>query len=142
MASFIATAPLMYGLAKTGCLFGGCCHGKEYEGPFAIVYSGANGGSYFPAQIIDMTVFIAMFAVNLILIRKMKNKIAAIYVILALLTVVRFLLEYLKYYHDGSLIASGQVSVLVAGAASIVLVTVWKFLLKVGKAPAAAGAQN
>ena len=142
MASFIATAPLMYGLAKTGCLFGGCCHGKEYEGPFAIVYSGANGGSYFPAQIIDMVVFIAMFVINLILIRKMKNKIAAIYVILALLTVVRFLLEYLKYYHDGSLIASGQVSVLVAGAASIVLVTVWKFLLKVGKAPAAAGAQN
>ena len=136
MASFIAAAPLMYGLAKSGCLIGGCCHGKEYEGPLAIVYSGANGGSYFPAQIVDMAVFIAMFAVNLILVKKMRNKLAAIYVILAALTVVRFLLEYLKYYHDGSLIASGQVSVLIAGAASVVLVTVWKFLLGIGKEPA------
>ena len=141
MASFVATAPLMYGLAKSGCLIAGCCHGKEYEGPFAIVYSGANGGSYFPVQIIDMIVFIAMFAVNMVLIKKMKNKIAAIYIILAALTVVRFLLEYPKYYHDGSLIASGQVTVLAAGAASIVLVTVWKFMLKPGKEPAT-GAQN
>ena len=90
----------------------------------------------FPAQIVDMAVFIAMFAVNLILVKKMKNKLTAIYVILAALTVVRFLLEYLKYYHDGSLIASGQVSVLIAGAASVVLVTVWKFLLGIGKEPA------
>ena len=142
MASFIATAPLMYGLAKTGCLFGGCCHGKDYEGPLAIVYSGTNGGSYFPAQIIDMVVFIAMFALNLILIRKIKNKVLAIYVILAALTAVRFLLEYLKFYHDGSLISSGQVTVLIAGAASITLVTVWKFLLRVGKAPAVSSAGN
>ena len=130
MASFVAAAPLMYGLAKTGCLFAGCCHGKPYDGPLAIVYSGPQGGSYFPAQIIDMASFILLFVMALILIGKMKNRILAIYMILLILTVVRFLLEYLRSYHEGTLISSGQVTVLIAGAVALILVTIWKGVVK------------
>lgn len=131
MASFVATAPLMYGLAKTGCLFAGCCHGKPYDGPFAIVYSSTGiQGSYFPAQIIDMISFILLFVIALILIGSMKNKIFAIYMILIILTVVRFLLEYLRSYHEGTLISSGQVTVLIAGALALILVTIWKGVVK------------
>jgi len=131
MLSFVTSAPLMYALAKTGCLFAGCCHGKPYDGPFAIVYTGGtHQGSYFPVQLIDMAVFLAFHVFALIIASKMKNKVRAIYIILAALIPVRFLLEYLKYYHDGSLIASGQITVLIAGALALIVVTVWKKVLK------------
>ena len=131
MASFVASSPLMYGLAKFGCLFAGCCHGKEYYGPFAIVYHGEHEGSYFPAQIIDMISFVIIFIISSILIRKLENKVRAIYIIFAILIPVRFILEYLRYYHDGSLIASGQITVLIAGAAALILITIWKAVLKI-----------
>lgn len=133
MATFVATAPLMYGLAKFGCLFAGCCHGKSYDGPFAVVYHGKMEGSYFPAQIIDMVIFIMIFITGMILIHKMKNKTAAIYIILLILIPVRFLLEYFRSYHEGTLISSGQITVLLAGAAALILVTVWKGVMKIGK---------
>lgn len=131
MASFVASAPLMYGLAKLGCLFAGCCHGKDYHGPFAVVYHGSEPGSYFPAQLIDMTAFLIIFIVSLILVLKMKNKVTAVRIIIAVTIPVRFLLEYLRYYHDGSLIESGQIFVLVAGAIAVILVFVWEKLLKI-----------
>lgn len=131
MASFIATAPLMYGLAKFGCFFAGCCHGKPYEGPLAVTYHNEHAGTYFPVQLFDMLVFILVHIIAVILIRKMKNKVNAIYIILAILVPVRFLLEYLRYYHDGSVIASGQIKVLIAGALAVILVFVWKKVLKI-----------
>ena len=131
MASFVASAPLMYGLAKFGCLFAGCCHGKDYSGPFAIVYHGDHPGSYFPTQLIDMAAFIIIFIIASILIRKMKNKVNAIYIIFAIMIPVRFALEYLKYYHDGSIISGGQITVLIAGLLAVILITVWKKVLKI-----------
>jgi len=132
MASFVTSAPLMYALAKTGCLLAGCCHGKPYTGIFAIVYTGGDHeGSYFPVQLIDMAVFLVLHLFAVIVISKIKNKVRAIYIILAVFIPVRYLLEYLKYYHDGSLIASGQITVLIAGAAALILVTVWYKVLKI-----------
>jgi len=132
MASFVTSAPLMYALAKTGCLLAGCCHGKEYHGPFAIVYTGGDHhGSYFPVQFIDMAVFLAVHVFALILTSKMKNKVNAVYIIVAVCIPVRFLLEYLKYTHDESLISSGQILVLIAGAFAVTVITVWKRVLKI-----------
>ena len=131
MASFVASAPLMYGLAKFGCLFAGCCHGKDYSGPFAIVYHGANEGSYFPAQLIDMAVFILLFIIASFLIFKMKNKVTAILIIFAIAVPVRFALEYLKYYHEGAFIEPGQITVLVAGILAFILLFIWKKVLKI-----------
>ena len=132
MASFVSSAPLMYALAKTGCLLAGCCHGKEYNGAFAIVHiGGTHNGSYFPAQIIDMAAFLAIHILAVILTGKMKNKVRAVYIILAVTIPVRFLLEYLRYEHDGSLISSGQVTVLITGAIVLSVVTIWnKAILK------------
>ena len=131
MAAFVAAAPLMYGLAKIGCLLAGCCHGKDYTGPLAVVYHGENAGSYFPAQIIDMTVFLVMFVIAAVLILKMQNKVRAILIIIGIAIPVRYVLEYFREYHDGSLIAPGQISVLVAGSLAIIIILVWKKLLKI-----------
>ena len=132
MASFITSAPLMYALAKIGCLLAGCCHGKEYYGPFAIVHvGGEHAGSFFPAQIIDMLAFLILHVFALLITDKMRNKVHSIYIILAVVIPVRFLLEYLKYSHNGSLISSGQITVLIAGAVAVILITVWKKALKI-----------
>ena len=131
MASFVASAPLMYGLAKIGCLLAGCCHGKDYSGPLAIVYHGDTEGSYFPVQLIDMAVFIVIFAVSSLLVLKMKNKVKAIYIILGFTIPVRFLLEYLRYYHDGHIIEKGQIEILIAGAFALIIITIWKKVLKI-----------
>ena len=132
MSSFVSSAPLMYGLAKIGCLLAGCCHGKEYYGPFAIVHTGGgHAGSFFPAQLIDMAAFLIIHVFAVIITSKMKNKVSAIYIILGVLIPVRYLLEYLKYDHDGSLMSSGQIKVLCAGAIALILVTVWKKALKI-----------
>ena len=131
MASFVTSAPLMYALAKTGCLLAGCCHGNEYNGPFAVVHiGGTHDGSFFPAQIIDMLAFLAIHILAVILTGRMRYKVHAIYIILAVTIPVRFLLEYLRYEHDGSLISSGQIIVLITGAITLVVVTIWKKVLK------------
>ena len=131
MTSFVVSAPLMYGLAKIGCFLAGCCHGKEYTGPMAIVYHGANAGSYFPTQLIDMASFIIVFVISSILIFKLKNKLKAIYITFAMLIPVRYALEYLKYYHEGHIIESGQLKVLLAGVIAVGLIFIWQKVLKI-----------
>ena len=131
MTSFVVAAPLMYGLAKIGCFLAGCCHGKEYYGPFAVVYSNEHAGSYFPIQLVDMVIFILLHVFAVIITNKMKNKVRAIYIILGVTRPVRFAIEYTRYYHDGSLIAPGQVTVLIAGVLAVIMVFVWKKVLKI-----------
>ena len=131
MTSFVVAAPLMYGLAKIGCFLAGCCHGKEYYGPFAVVYSNEHAGSYFPIQLVDMVIFILLHVFAVIITNRMKNKVRAIYIILGVTIPVRFAIEYTRYYHDGSLIAPGQVTVLIAGVLAVIMVFVWKKVLKI-----------
>ena len=130
LASFAAAAPLMYGLSKTGCLLAGCCHGKPYNGPFAIVNHGYHAGSFFPAQLVDMAVFFILHIIALILVIKMENKLKAVYILIAIALPVRFATEYLRYTNTG-ILDKGQIKVLVAGAISIGIVVLWKKLLKV-----------
>ena len=131
MTSFVVSAPLMYGLAKMGCFLAGCCHGKEYYGPFAVVYSNEHAGSYFPIQLVDMVIFLLLHVFAVLITNKMKNKVRAIYIILGVTIPIRFALEYTLYYHDGSLIASGQVTVLIVGVLAVLVIFIWKKLLKI-----------
>ena len=131
MTSFVVSAPLMYGLAQIGCFLAGCCHGKEYYGPFAVVYSNEHAGSYFPIQLVDMVIFILLHVFALLITNKMKNKVRAIYIILGVMIPIRFALEYTRYYHDESLVASGQVTILIAGTLGILMIFIWKKILKI-----------
>lgn len=131
MTSFVVSASLMYGLAKMGCFLAGCCHGKEYYGPFAVVYSNEHAGSYFPIQLVDMVIFLLIHVFAVLITNKMKNKVRAIYIILGVTIPIRFALEYTRYYHDGSLIASGQVTVLIVGVLAVLVIFIWKKLLKI-----------
>lgn len=132
MSSFICASSLMYGLSKTGCLLAGCCRGFPYEGPLAISY-GTSHISYFPAQFADMIIFLTLHIVSLILLNRMRDKMAFIYIIIPLLTVARFLIEYLRSYNDGKFLGQGHISVIIAGGMSLILMIIWKGVVINGK---------
>ena len=124
IASFIVSAPLMYGIAKIGCFMAGCCHGKEYFGPLAVTYHNKYEGTYFPIQIVESVVYILIFVISLLLAIKMKNKIHVIAIIFAIILPVRFVTEYFRYYNEGTLISKDQIIVLIAAAIAAALVIV------------------
>ena len=60
----VTALPLIYSIAKLGCLFGGCCEGLPYTGPFAVRYL-RNGQTVqadsIPVQLIETVVFLLLF---------------------------------------------------------------------------------
>ena len=130
LASYVPAAPLMYGLSKTGCFLAGCCHGKAYEGHFAVSYHNSYAGTYFPIQLVDMAVFILIHLLALVLVLKMKNKVLAIFIVIFVTLPARFVLEYFRYTHNGELISRDQIIVLIAAAIAFVLLIAYKIALK------------
>ena len=124
MASFIVSAPLMYGIAKIGCFLAGCCHGKEYSGPFAVTYHNKYEGTYFPIQIVESFIYLLIFVISFMLVCKMKNKIHVIAVIFAIVLPVRFVSEYFRYYNEGTIISPDQLIVLIAAVIAATLVII------------------
>lgn len=130
LSSFVPAAPLMYGLSKLGCFLAGCCHGKAYQGNFAVVYHNQYEGTYFPVQLVDMAVFILIHILALILVMKMKNKAHAIFIVIFITLPSRFVLEYFRYTHDGTLISRDQIIILIAAAIAFALLIAGKIILK------------
>jgi len=130
LASYVPAAPLMYGLSKLGCFLAGCCHGKAYQGHFAVAYHNQYEGTYFPVQLVDMAVFILIHILALILVMKMKNKAHAIFIVIFITLPSRFVLEYFRYTHDGTLISRDQIIILIAAAIALALLIAGKIILK------------
>ena len=130
LSSFVPAAPLMYGLSKLGCFLAGCCHGKAYHGHFAVAYHNQYEGTYFPVQLVDMAVFILIHILALILVMKMKNKAHAIFIVIFITLPSRFVLEYFRYTHDGTLISRDQIIILIAAAIAFALLIAGKIILK------------
>ncbi len=101
--SYILALPLMYGISKIGCTFAGCCAGMHYEGPFAI--TGIHGGSVFPIQILEVIVFLIVFAVSLFLELKDKFRPFAAAIIYAL---IKILLDFLRDTHKIDVFSPNQ----------------------------------
>lgn len=93
--------PLGHAFGRVGCLLAGCCHGIEYNGPFAIYYSNSLLGvsptqGYFPVQPLEA---IANMAICMILVRLRKCNEGRKYLLLWYLSIyalVRFGLEFLR----------------------------------------------
>ncbi len=130
LSSFVPAAPLMYGLSKLGCFLAGCCHGKAYHGHFAVAYHNQYEGTYFPVQLVDMAVFILIHILALILVMKMKNKAHAIFIVIFITLPSRFVLEYFRYTHNGTLISRDQIIILIAAAIAFALLIAGRIILK------------
>jgi prolipoprotein diacylglyceryltransferase len=99
-SAYIMSLGLMYSVSKLGCFFAGCCFGIEYSGIFGVTYvdQGMKSVSRVPVQLIESVLFLAAFlAINFLY---KKNKKIAIPVSLISYSLLKFGLDFLRYY-DG-----------------------------------------
>lgn len=115
--SSLLSLPLMYGVAKLGCLFAGCCHGIHYYGPLNIKYEIHHGESFFPIQLLESISFLILFAI-LMFFNKKKN---ISYVIIILSALLKFLLDFLRISHVGVILSLNQVISLVLIVVTLIL---------------------
>lgn len=91
---------LAQAFGRIGCMFAGCCYGKETDGWFHIIYEHSdfapNGVPLIPTQLIMSVLNFVHFGLLLFLAKKLKyqGQVAGCYLIFY--SVGRFFLEYLR----------------------------------------------
>ncbi len=98
--NFLFILPFAHGFGRIGCFMAGCCYGIPYSGPFAVTFplqSLALGGvPLFPVQLVEALVLIVLSFV--LFVQSYREKQAhSIDTYLVCYSIVRFLLEYLRY---------------------------------------------
>ena len=100
---YAVAIPLGHALGRIGCLFGGCCYGMPYNGPFAVTYSentlsnAPKNIPLLPIQGIEAGLLIVLFIILLIIYFKSKGKNTALIGYFLGYSVIRFVLEYFRY---------------------------------------------
>lgn len=105
--------PLMYSIGKIGCSIVGCCHGVEYDGVFHVAYGATSpaptGVNLFPVQFSETIVFFLIFLfVQFYCLRNRKNPKFTVGLAMILCGLAKFLLEFLRMSHKGTIISSTQ----------------------------------
>lgn len=103
-ASVVPFIPLGHALGRIGCAMAGCCYGMEYYGPGAIYYPDNHplypfldpGAGHFPVQFLEAFLDIIIMVILLAFLRKQRRKYDAIFLYLALYSVMRFCTEMLR----------------------------------------------
>lgn len=100
------SAPLIYGLSKIACFVAGCCRGISYDGPMVVYYGNSNSG-FFPIQLVEVIVFVSLFAGLISASGKLKTwqlMRLSVWSSLAL----KFLLDFLRDTHAKDLLSMNQ----------------------------------
>lgn len=101
----IISLPLIYGLTKIACFIVGCCYGIPYNGIFSITYTHGLNKPLFPIQITETIVFLIIF----IICHKLRNNKNIIYITIILVSIFKFILDFLRYDHITKLITVNQI---------------------------------
>lgn len=105
--SYLFTIPLIHAFGRIGCFMGGCCYGRPYNGPFAVVFPEGSfppsGIGLFPVQLVESACLFLISLLLFILTYKVHSKfVAETYFIVY--GIVRFVLEFFRYdFERGSL---------------------------------------
>lgn len=101
--SVVPFIPLGHAIGRIGCALAGCCYGMEYYGPFAIYYPSDNplyyfnpAKGHFPVQFLEALLDVVIMIILLIFLRKKRRKFDAVFLYLALYSVMRFCTEMLR----------------------------------------------
>lgn len=123
---------LAQGIGRIGCLFAGCCYGKETDSWFAIEYHKSNhapnGVKLIPTQIISSVGDFLICAILVIYASKKPKRghVALAWVILY--SVGRFAVEFLRNDHRGSIgvLSTSQMISIALALVSIILFIISK----------------
>ncbi len=102
-AAYILALPLMYAIGKIGCSFAGCCAGIHYGGPFAV--TGLTGDRVFPIQMLEVIVFLLVFAISFAF--ELKGKFEPFFAA-SVYALVKILLDFLRDTHTRTIISPNQ----------------------------------
>ncbi len=100
---YAVAIPLGHALGRIGCLFGGCCYGMPYDGPFAVTYTentlsnAPKNIPLLPIQGIEAALLIVLFIILLIIYFSAKGKNTALITYFFGYSIIRFTLEYFRY---------------------------------------------
>jgi len=119
------------GFGRVGCMFAGCCYGRETDGWFHVIYHSSdfapNGVALIPTQMVMAILNFAHFFILAFLIKKLvkhDGQIAGFY--LVFYSIGRFFLEYLRNDPRGNvdILSTSQfisLFILAAGVGTILL---------------------
>lgn len=98
--NLIFLIPFIHCFGRIGCFMAGCCYGRPYDGPGAVVFPENSyalpGVKLFPVQLVEAGLLL-MIALIVLILQIKKNWYYTIETYLILYGVVRFALEYFRY---------------------------------------------
>ena len=122
----ILSLPLVYGLTKVACSIVGCCGGIPYTGIFKVKYLNALNIWQFPIQIVETITFIVLF----LILNKFKNNKYINYMVLIFVSIIKFLLDFLRYEHLNIFITRNQIFSILLLVIVLIVFVVNKISLK------------
>ena len=130
MASWVVTAPLMYGLAKTACHISGCCVGIPYHGKWAVVYE-SDHISRFPVQLSESLLFTLIFLIGLFMLLISGKPLLTSRVVIVISVIAKFSMDYLRegHYITKSPLSQNQILALICGVIALGLVEIMNNIL-------------
>ncbi len=99
---YATVVPLGHAFGRIGCLFGGCCYGMEYDGPFAVVYHYRISDStpldtpLLPTQLIETVGLLLIFAILLTVYLKGAKPGVVPVIYLCCYSVMRITIEFFR----------------------------------------------
>lgn len=119
----ILSLPLVYGLTKIACAIAGCCGGIPYEGIFKVKYVDMQNIWQFPVQVTETIVSLIIFMICY----KFRDKKNISYITLILVSITKFLLDFLRYDHVKILITRNQIFSIILLIITISVFSINKF---------------
>ncbi len=121
ISAYILPMPLIYGIAKIGCFFTGCCQGMNYSGIFSVMYRGDADICHqylFPVQILESIVFIIIFITGIHMYqRKFKY---CDQIVLFLCGLGKGSLDFLRFSHGTDTLSFNQIICMFVCISSII----------------------
>lgn len=116
----IISLPLIYGISKIGCFLAGCCYGIPYNGILSVTYTSDLNIPLFPIQLLESIVFIITF----LILNKIKDKYDKyiIEITIIVCSLIKFLLDFLRYDHVFKIITKNQIISIVFIIVVIILI--------------------
>ncbi len=93
--------PLIHAFGRLGCFFAGCCYGIPFNPPIGMMFNESmvapHNIALFPVQLLEALLNILIFIFLIIYARKKRSRGNVISIYLIFYSVVRFIVEYLRY---------------------------------------------
>lgn len=98
--NFIFVIPFIHSFGRVGCFMAGCCYGRPYDGPFAVIFPknsyALSGVKLFPIQLVEAG-GLMIIALLILVLRLRFQFFYTIELYFIVYGIFRFVLEYFRY---------------------------------------------